>query len=141
MSNRLAAHVGLWRNPVQFAIDQGPMVMALANYLHPGMVHDWVLSDSNVLRVVTNLFASASLDLNVTLKKSWVATNGDTACELMWQAPSFDRTRRHVYTAQSSANLLSDSWQDRAGPLTNRVWIARSAATNAFMAYRIRASD
>ena len=141
VSNRLAAHVGLWRNPVQFAIDQGPMVMALANYLHPGMVHDWVLSDSNVLRVVTNLFASASLDLNVTLKKSWVATNGDTACELMWQAPSFDRTRRHVYTAQSSADLLSDPWQDRAGPLANRVWIAQVAESNAFMAYRIKASD
>ena len=144
VSNRLAAHVGLWRNPIQFSIDQGPMVMALGNYLHPGIVHDWVLSNSNVMRVVTNLFASTSSDMSVTAK-AWVAPSGDTACELMWQAPAFDGTRRYAYTVQNSTNLTSDPWHDSQGsvvwPISGRAWIAQVAETNAFMAYRIKASD
>ena len=138
VSNRLAAHVGMWRSPIQFSINQGPMVMALANYLHPGIVHDWVLSDSNVMRVVTNLIASTS-DVLVTAK-AWVAPGGDTACELMWQAPPFDGMRRYAYTVQNSTNLSSDPWHD-SPPISGRAWIAQIAETNTFMAYRIKATD
>jgi hypothetical protein len=143
VSNRLAAHVGLWRSPIQFSIDQGPMVMALGNYLHPGIVHDWVLSNSNVMRVVTNMIASTS-EVSVTAK-AWVVPDGDTACELMWQAPAFDGTRRYAYTVQNSTNLSSDPWHDSQGsvvwPISGRAWIAQVAETNSFMAYRIQASD
>ena len=48
VSNRLAAHAGIWRNPVQFSIDQGPIVLALGNYLHSGIVKEWVLSNPDI---------------------------------------------------------------------------------------------
>ena len=143
VSNRLAAHVGLWRNPCQFAIDQGPMVMALGNYLYPGIVHDWVLSDSNIMRVVTHLIAPTS-DVWVTANVR-AASSGTTACELMWQAPAFDGTRRYAYTVQNSTNLSSDPWHNSQGPgvwpISARAWIAQVPETNTFVAYRIKASD
>jgi hypothetical protein len=41
---------------VQFGIDQGPMCIALANYLHNGRVHGWVTRDTNVVRALATQF-------------------------------------------------------------------------------------
>jgi hypothetical protein len=95
------------------------------------------------MRAVTNVFASTSSDMHVTAK-AWIMTNGNTACEPMWQAPAFDGTR-YIYTVQNSTNLISGPWHDAQGsavwPISGRAWIAQVPETNAFMAYRIKASD
>jgi hypothetical protein len=53
---RLTNYVGRWWNTAQFAIDQGPMVLALANYLNNGIVQRWVRSDPDVARALGELF-------------------------------------------------------------------------------------
>lgn len=54
--DRLLAFEGDWFNPVQFSIDQGPIVLALGNYLHDGIVRDWVTSYPEMARALGEAF-------------------------------------------------------------------------------------
>ena len=44
----MKAHRGKWVNWSQFAIDQGPIVLALTNYLYGGLIRAWMTSDPDV---------------------------------------------------------------------------------------------
>jgi hypothetical protein len=136
VSNRLAAHAGIWRNPVQFSIDQGPIVLALGNYLHAGIVKDWVLSNPNVMRAVTNVFTSSTSDL-CFVSRQMTTQDGGISCEMTWRASGFGVR----YTVQESTNFLSGAWQDTQGPVVwpsrSRAWIAPAERTNALVAYRL----
>jgi len=91
------------------------------------------MSDSNVMRAVTNVFTSTSSDMHVKAK-AWIMTNGNTACELMWQAPAFDGTR-YTYTVQNSTNLISDPWHDAQGSV---VWPSAAGLGSRRLRKRIR---
>ncbi len=54
--DRLLAFNGDWFNPVQFSIDQGPIVIALGNYLHGGVVRDWVAGYPEMARALWEAF-------------------------------------------------------------------------------------
>lgn len=135
VSNRLAAHAGIWWNPVQFSIDQGPIVLALGNYLHTGIVKDWVLSDPDIMRAITNVLAPTSQAFRVTIRSHSVSDDG-TSCELTWPATGLGTQ----YVIQDSTNLLSGIWSDSqegtAWPVRRRAWIL-PADTNEFKAYRV----
>ncbi len=54
--DRLMDFRGDWFNPVQFGIDQGPIVLALGNHLHGGIVRDWVASYPQMARALGEAF-------------------------------------------------------------------------------------
>jgi len=54
--DRLLAFHGDWFNPVQFSIDQGPIVLALGNHLHDGVVRSWVASYPEMARALGEAF-------------------------------------------------------------------------------------
>ena len=136
VSNRLAAYAGIWRNPVQFSIDQGPFVLALGNYLHSGIVKDWVLSNPDVIRAVTNAFPSTSSGFRVA-GRLLPAQGGGTSYELTWSTAGFGAR----YAVQDSTNLVSGSWSDSQGsavwPVSSRAWITPPVGTDTFKAYRV----
>ena len=135
-SNRLAAHVGIWRNPVQFSIDQGPIVLALGNYLHAGIVQDWVLSNPDVRRAVTNAQTFPPSDFHIA-GRTLAVQPGGAAFELTWPAAGFGAR----YAVQESTNLITGAWQDAAEgadwPVRNRAWVTPPTGTNLFKAYRV----
>ena len=55
--DRLLGFEGDWFNPVQFSIDQGPIVLALGNYWHDDVVKDWVTSYPEMARALEEGFA------------------------------------------------------------------------------------
>lgn len=55
----LEAHAGWWWDASQFAIDQGPIVLALTNYLHDGLIQNWLASDPDVNRALSLAFGDA----------------------------------------------------------------------------------
>ena len=53
---QLEQHNGAWFHPVQFAIDQGPIVLALGNYLHEGLVQHWTASHPDMAGALERAF-------------------------------------------------------------------------------------
>jgi hypothetical protein len=63
----LQQHVGPWRQPVQFSIDQGPLVIALANYLHDGMIRNWLVSHPDMKRALATAFPAPNLPFSASI--------------------------------------------------------------------------
>ncbi len=56
MAQFLQDFEGPWLNTTHFSIDQGPIVLALVNYLHDGMVREWVATSPDVGRALAQAF-------------------------------------------------------------------------------------
>lgn len=53
---------GRWSNTAQFSIDQGPLVIALANYLHSNLAQNWSMHDPDLARAISVAFPGSDTD-------------------------------------------------------------------------------
>ncbi len=74
----LESFPGFWFNPDQFSIDQGPIVLALGNYLHNNIIQQWVASDEDMSRAIQASFLSG-MNVSTLVNQRWIAHITPTA--------------------------------------------------------------
>ena len=113
--HRVAEYLRLQQLPgrsvqtVQFGIDQGPMVIALANALRGGIVHQWVTSQPNVSQSIDAAFPPFQVTLDTEL--GGVGGN-DFLLNFSWSAFKEGAT----YIVEMSDDLIS--WEEAPASFT-----------------------
>ena len=131
----LQQQVGPWRQAVQFSIDQGPLVIALANYLHGGIIQKWLVSHPDMQRALGTAFPSSGLSFSATVG---LIPSGKAL--LTWPAVG---TNGH-YTVEFRNSLSTGVWTPVAPveqwPTTSRAWEG-SVIQLEQRFYRVRTQD
>lgn len=101
---------GAWLNPTGFAIDHGPMLIMLDNYLGDRLIPRLFMNDPNVHRALVELFATSPDIIDVTRA-------GENALRIRWKGAPYANV---MATDRLAAPF--DTWQRiTATPATNRV--------------------
>ena len=97
---------GAWLNPAGFAIDHGPIVLLIDNYLSDGFLPSLVVANPGVQEALATLFPSQRRIRNITVEPDGRVTfewqNGGVPCVL-----------------EFTEHLGDPAWRDVTGPLTN----------------------